>query len=185
MTEEEWEAIKNRNKSYDGRIFCACKTTKIVCRPSCTSKIGKRESLEIFYNLEDALEAGYRPCYRCRPDLEDWEGAGVDLAMQVKDFIEKRYQEKFSMKKMADYLHNNEDYMGRVFKSVTGWTPLQYHNFIRCQKSLEYLKDREVSVSMAGYNVGFVSPSHYTKVFKSIYGISPSTFRKRFYQEEI
>ena len=44
-------------------------TLGIYCRPSCKSKLPKRGNVVFFKTKEDAENAGFRPCKRCRPDL--------------------------------------------------------------------------------------------------------------------
>src|SRR5271154_2843548 len=61
-------AWTRRDSSYDGVFFFAVRTTGIVCRPSCPSQ-PKRENLEFFPSLAQAIGAGYRPCKRCQPEL--------------------------------------------------------------------------------------------------------------------
>ncbi len=61
-------AWQKRDASYDGLFFCAVKTTGIFCRPSCPSR-PKRDHLEFFRTVREAVSAGYRPCKRCEPEL--------------------------------------------------------------------------------------------------------------------
>ncbi len=61
-------AWSQRDPSYDGIFFSAVKTTGIFCRPSCPSR-PKREHVEFFMNIREAIAAGYRPCKRCQPEL--------------------------------------------------------------------------------------------------------------------
>src|SRR5437588_11292398 len=61
-------AWTGRDQSYDGVFFIAVKTTGIFCKPSCPSR-PKREHLEFFEKIGDAISAGYRPCKRCQPEL--------------------------------------------------------------------------------------------------------------------
>ncbi len=61
-------AWNERDQSYDGIFFSAVKTTGIFCRPSCPSR-PKREHVEFFTSIADAISAGYRPCKRCQPEL--------------------------------------------------------------------------------------------------------------------
>ena len=61
-------ARETRDPSYDGIFFIAVKTTGIFCRPSCPAR-PKRENVEFFPKISDAIAAGYRPCKRCRPEL--------------------------------------------------------------------------------------------------------------------
>ncbi|MBR0051577.1 MAG: hypothetical protein IJP57_06465, partial [Firmicutes bacterium] len=35
LTKEQWLAIKNNDKAYDGKFYYALKRSKKVCRPSC------------------------------------------------------------------------------------------------------------------------------------------------------
>lgn len=68
VTDEEWKAIIENDATYDDTFCYAVKTTKIYCRPSCSSRIPKRENIEIYYDLKEPGNYGYRPCKRCRPD---------------------------------------------------------------------------------------------------------------------
>jgi AraC family transcriptional regulator, regulatory protein of adaptative response / methylated-DNA-[protein]-cysteine methyltransferase len=61
-------AREARDPSYDGVFFIAVKTTGIFCRPSCPAR-PKRENVEFFPKISEAIAAGYRPCKRCRPEL--------------------------------------------------------------------------------------------------------------------
>jgi hypothetical protein len=45
------------------------KTTKIVCRPGCPARIPLEKNIVFFDTMEEAIEKGYRPCKRCKPEL--------------------------------------------------------------------------------------------------------------------
>lgn len=47
VTDEEWKAIIENDATYDDTFRYAVKTTKIYCRPSCSSRIPKKENIEI------------------------------------------------------------------------------------------------------------------------------------------
>ncbi len=59
-----------RDASYDGVFFIAVKTTGIFCRVSCPAR-PKRENIEFFPTMGEAVAAGYRACKRCRPELSN------------------------------------------------------------------------------------------------------------------
>ena len=70
MTTEEMVAIcQKRDKSDAGKFFLAVKSTKIVCNPGCSSKIPLEKNMVFFNTLDEALEAGYRPCKICMKEL--------------------------------------------------------------------------------------------------------------------
>ena len=63
-----WAAFERRDRSWDGRVIGAVKTTGIYCKPSCPARRPKREHVEFFASAEEARVAGYRSCLRCKPD---------------------------------------------------------------------------------------------------------------------
>ena len=63
-----WAAVINRDADSDGKFFYSVRTTGVYCRPSCASRLPKRENVAFHDTPEDAERAGYRPCRRCRPD---------------------------------------------------------------------------------------------------------------------
>ena len=65
-----WEAFLNRDKAFDGRFFVGVKSTGIYCKPSCPAKKPGFLSCKFFETKNDAVMAGFRPCKRCRPEVE-------------------------------------------------------------------------------------------------------------------
>jgi AraC family transcriptional regulator of adaptative response / methylphosphotriester-DNA alkyltransferase methyltransferase len=178
MTEEEWTAILNRDKNYDGVFFYGLKTTKKFKRPSCPSKRPRPENVIIFYSLNEAYAQGYVPCKNCCPNIPCWAGAKSELVFSAKKLIEEQYLEKFSLKKLADCLYVNESYLLRTFKQITGHTLLEYHNIVRCKKSTEYLRNPDYNLAYISNMVGYSSSSHYIHCFQKYFNCTPTQYRK-------
>src|SRR5215831_4738021 len=64
---DRWQAVTSRDARADGAFFYAVRTTGVFCRPSCASRLPRRENIEFFVEADDARAAGYRECKRCRP----------------------------------------------------------------------------------------------------------------------
>ncbi len=182
MDQEQWTAIKNNDRAYDGVFYYALKTTKNVCRPSCCARRCNPKNVIIFDTLKDALEAGFRPCSRCRPDLPDWKGSKFELAKSAEKYIEAHYTDKFSLKEISDALYVNGNYLLRAFKEVTGQTLLRYHNFVRCREAAQLLKRPECSIAYISGATGYVNAAHFSKVFKTYYNMTPSQYRKAHFE---
>lgn len=64
-----------------------------------------------------------------------------------------------------------------VFKSSTGYTPLDFFIRLRMQKARELLSTNRLLVKEVSYLVGYKDALYFSRMFKSIYGIAPSGFR--------
>ena len=53
-----WEALRDCDASFDGQFFYGVKTTGIYCRPSCKSKLPKKENVVFFRTGKEAERAG-------------------------------------------------------------------------------------------------------------------------------
>ncbi len=63
-----YEAVRRRDRRFDGVFFTAVRTTGIYCRPICPAKTPRAANVDFFGRAAQAEAAGFRPCRRCRPD---------------------------------------------------------------------------------------------------------------------
>ena len=63
-----YQAMETRDASLDGRVYVGVTSTGIYCRPSCPSRLPKRENVTIHPTADAARAAGFRACKRCKPD---------------------------------------------------------------------------------------------------------------------
>ena len=103
--------------------------------------------------------------------------SGEQLSRSARQWIEAHYMDKFSLERLAGALYVNGSYLLRVFKANTGMTLLAYHNRYRCIRAAELLVGTRKSVSEIADACGFISPSHFSHVFRRVAGISPAEYR--------
>jgi signal transduction histidine kinase/ligand-binding sensor domain-containing protein/DNA-binding response OmpR family regulator len=78
----------------------------------------------------------------------------------------------------------SEMMMGRTaffqkLKGITGQTPNEFITNIRLKKSLKLIIEKpELSITDVGYELGFSSPSYFTKCFREVFGVTPAKYRK-------
>ena len=89
--ETAWAAFMRRDRSWDGRVIGAVKTTGIYCKPSCPAKRPKLEHVEFFATGEEARAAGYRSCLRCRPDEVGRDREAIAKAVKIIDAAEEAH----------------------------------------------------------------------------------------------
>lgn len=177
MKEEVWEAIIECNPLYDGKFFYGVATTGIFCRPSCKSKRPKRENVRVFSSMDEAVEANFRPCKRCRPDHARWPDE--DLVENVIKLIEHCYPEPLTLSKLADMLHISPYHLHRTFKRVFGQTPAEYLRATRLKAAQQLLSEKGKTVTEIAMAVGFSNAGHFTTVFLKQVGLVPSAWRRQ------
>lgn len=62
-----YEALLARDAAFDGQAFVCVTSTRIFCRLTCPARKPKRENTVFEASIAACLEAGFRPCQRCRP----------------------------------------------------------------------------------------------------------------------
>lgn len=63
----------------------------------------------------------------------------------------------------------------RKLKALTGHSPVELLRTMRLQRAKEQLASSGKSVSEVAYEVGFTSPSYFTKCYKEAFGCTPTT----------
>ena len=99
-------------------------------------------------------------------------------ARKAAEYISEHFAEDFSVDDIANALFLNKSYLMRAFKEQTGMTLLQYLNITRCERAKKLLADTDMIIEGIAYEVGYVTASHFTRVFKSIVGVTPSKYRR-------
>lgn len=67
----------------------------------------------------------------------------------------------------------------REFKRQTGQSPYKYHLHLTIRRAGEMLRNSSLSVKEIAFALGFNSPYHFSKLFKSKTGTAPTDYRRR------
>ena len=167
-----WEAFVRRDRSWDGHVIGAVRTTRIYCKPSCPARRPKRENVEFFTTPGEAEAAGFRACLRCKPDAI---GRDREAVFRAVDLIEKAEE----MPRLADIskaVGYAPHHFQRLFKRDLGVSPAQYARGLRKRRSEVALKATP-SVTDALYDAGYSGPSSFYNDARERLGMTPSAWR--------
>lgn len=78
-----YAALIARDPAFERRAYVGVTTTGIFCRLTCPARKPKRANTVFFADTGAAVEAGFRPCLRCRPLCEEAEPAVAALLDRV------------------------------------------------------------------------------------------------------
>ncbi len=173
-----------RSEKDDRRVdqqrpaFYAVKSTGIFCRMSCKSRRPLPENVRYFESAEAAVDAGYRPCKRCRPDLSIFRPI-QDIAVQVKAAIDQHYGSKNALAETMQKLGVSNHRIAEVFKQEYGLSPNQYKKAVQMKHAQKQLRESTESITDIAYSLGFESISAFYSSFGKSCGMTPKEFRAR------
>jgi AraC family transcriptional regulator of adaptative response/methylated-DNA-[protein]-cysteine methyltransferase len=167
-----WAAFERRDRSWDGRVIGAVRTTGIYCKPSCPARRPKREHVEFYLDCESARAAGYRSCMRCKPDEVGREALAVTKAVKLIE----RAEEPISLSELAEAVGYAPHHFQRVFTRALGVSPAGYWRGLRAKRAAEALEESD-QVTEAIYEAGYSGPSRFYADAKERLGMTPSAWR--------
>lgn len=92
--------------------------------------------------------------------------------------MNREYQKPFTLADFAAMCDLSKYHFLRLFRSVTGESPMGYLNRIRLMHAKEMLADKSLGIAQIAERCGFASPSYFCDAFKRKCGKSPSLWRK-------
>jgi AraC family transcriptional regulator, regulatory protein of adaptative response / methylated-DNA-[protein]-cysteine methyltransferase len=189
MSEDWWNAVRERDRSADGKFVYAVRSTGIYCRPSCPSKKPQRRQVE-FYSLPEAAEQqGFRACRRCKPRAIRLRDARTAAVARVCRAIEARIDAdgasealsendaRLTLNALSSSVGMGPHQLERAFRSVMGISPRQYADAQRMRRLKSKLKKGD-DVTTALYDAGFGSSSRLYERAPSQLGMTPATYRQ-------
>lgn len=174
--QDMWDAVIQCNEKYDGIFIYAVKSTGICCKPSCKSRAPLRDNISFYSTITLAMEDGFRPCKRCRPDL--YQSNEEEIIYSSKQYIEKQYRNSFTLDQLAQHVGVSKYHLQRLFKRMTGLSPLEYATQLKISDAIERLLHTEDTITEIAFHLGFKSSSHFSNLFRQHTDYSPTEYRK-------
>ncbi len=103
-----------------------------------------------------------------------------ERAKVMLDFLHAHYQQKVTLEDLASHVYISRAECSRFFKKIVGMTPFSYLLQYRLRKSIELLRNGELSITEIAGDTGFSTVSYYIEKFKEYTGYSPHVYRKKF-----
>ena len=183
--EERWTAVRDRDSGAEGAFLYSVATTGVYCRPGCPSRRPRREHVRFHASREEAEDAGFRACRRCRPDeppLAERRAEAVAAACRLIETAE----EAPALDALAAAAGMSRSHFHRVFKAAAGCTPRAYAAARRAHRVRDALRQDggagtatgTGTVTDAVYDAGFGSNARFYAASPDILGMAPTAFRR-------
>ncbi|MCD9185526.1 MAG: bifunctional DNA-binding transcriptional regulator/O6-methylguanine-DNA methyltransferase Ada [Pyrinomonadaceae bacterium] len=174
-TEIYWKAVRNNDARFNGAFVYAVNSTKIYCKPSCSSRLPKRENVSFFEDFERAEREGFRACRRCQPKNETI-GEQTKTVLRVCELLET--EENISLEDLSAELNLSAAHLQKMFKEIIGVSPKKFAEIKRLEKFKAEIKSGG-GVTDAMYEAGFNSSSRLYENVSEKLGMTPKTYAKK------
>jgi AraC family transcriptional regulator of adaptative response / DNA-3-methyladenine glycosylase II len=175
-----WRALGARDPRFDGLFYVAVTTTGVYCRPICPARTPGRTRCVFFSRAAEAERAGYRACFRCRPELAPGS-APVDstprLVRAALARIDAGFLNEGSIEALAASLGVTARHLRRAIEGAIGVSPVELAQTRRLALAKQLLQDTTMPLAAVAFAAGFASVRRFNALFQRRFGRPPSALR--------
>lgn len=160
---------------YDDFSYC-----REALRLQITDYILKPVDYEEFGACIDRLRIGMYESNAA--DMKDYSERPIT---GITRYLQNHLEEDISLSLLADEFHLNAQYISQLFKSEIGVGFLTYLTNIRMENARKLLVSTSLSIGEISSRCGYADYRVFTKAFKKNEGITPSQYRREFFESDI
>ncbi len=182
-----YQAIVARDARFDGVFYVGVHTTGVYCRPICPARTPGRTRCAFFASPAQAEHAGFRACFRCRPELAPKDApagpASVDaidvLVAKITHRINEGWLNEHSLDELATELGVSARHLRRATESRLGVSPIELARTRRLGLAKQLLQDTVLPITTIAFAAGFGSVRRFNALFAETMGTPPSELRRK------
>lgn len=144
---------------------------KALCSPLDSAVLGPDLVKEMIYR---AFLGPHGPTLQALTEQD----ANVARIARSLDRIRQEFASGLTVQELADEAAMSTSAFHRAFKQVTGNSPLQYIKKIRLHRAQELITLENARIGDAALEVGYESPTQFSREFKRYFNVTPSQARK-------
>lgn len=122
--------------------------------------------MELLYNVMDCSKNIFRQMLQLRQPVK----------ADIHRVVEENYTSPISLKELAYLSGRSLSSFKRDFQGIYGEPPAKWIREKRLLKARQMLQSSRMSVADVAYSLGFENPTHFSRIFKQRYGLSPISF---------
>ena len=94
-------------------------------------------------------------------------------------YMNSHFSERITVETLAELVNLSAGHFSKLFKSVTGDTPIGFLNMLRLQKARVMLMNDVLNLTEIALSCGFNSSSYFSACFLEKYRTTPSAYRQK------
>jgi AraC family transcriptional regulator of adaptative response/methylated-DNA-[protein]-cysteine methyltransferase len=176
ISDEAWNAVLRRDRSFDGRFVYVALTTGIYCRPSCGGRHPHRRNTIVYETAQAAERHGFVACRRCHPQT-DALPPGEEAVKTAIEYIERNPDQTVSLITLSRVTGLTPNHLQRTFKKFAGVSPKAFGAVMRLNQFKKLLREGQ-SITSAIYGAGYESTRAVYETASKALGMTPAVFQR-------
>ncbi len=127
----------------------------------------KSKGLELIYLLFKNLSRRQQVVH------QNLRGDEIEGLYRVRDAILSSLEQPLTQKELVKISGMNIFKLRKLFTQVFGKGIYEYGQYLRMQEAARLMRDQQLSVSEAGYQLGFTNLSYFGRLFEQHFGLKP------------
>ena len=101
-----------------------------------------------------------------------------DIIQQCITFMKQNLDKNLRLDDLSKVVNLSSSHLSALFKKRMKYSPVHLFTSFKIQRACQMLMDSTQNVKTIAYSLGYDDQYHFSRVFKSIMGISPKYFKK-------
>ena len=177
-----YEALKSRDRRFEGRFVVGVRTTGIYCRPGCPAKMPRRDHVRFYPTPAAAEEAGFRPCLRCRPETAPssaaWQGTQATVTRALR-LLAHEPDAAQDLARLAERLGIGPRHLRRLFVEHVGASPRSVVQSRRAHFARRLIEETTLPLETIAVTAGYGSARRFRAAIGTAFGRAPQRLRRR------
>lgn len=113
-----------------------------------------------------------------RAPLKGGDPHGFIAYQACREFIKENFHRLRTLEEVAQECHLDCAYLCRLFRRYDHQSPYAFLTQVKMNSAADRLQLPDASVKKTAADLGYANQFHFSRVFKSVFGVSPDAFRK-------
>jgi len=100
-------------------------------------------------------------------------GSRENQIARAIEWLKENYNSQVKIENLANHARMSSSSLHMHFREMTNMSPLQYQKWIRLHKARKLMLAENYTASNAAFEVGYESPSQFSREYKRLFGNSP------------
>ena len=93
------------------------------------------------------------------------------------NIIDGEYTKNITLEEIARRVGVSSQYLSKIFSEETNQTFVEYLTTLRINRAKDIIQTSDQPIKQVGIMVGYKDPNYFSRIFRSVVGVSPSDFR--------